>query len=452
MADNLVQARVEAIRRLVRRRAHRPLARALDKSSAGDIVEAVAHLTRAQTLFLLEHLEDKALAGEVLLGLPQEVLLAVVHGVEFDTLVAWLDEIEPDDEADIIARLPDELRERVLTRIDAADRQDVEELLAWPDDSAGGIMSPIVFQVGEETTCREAIEALQEAGDVEMVFYLYIVNDSGQLVGVTSLRNLLINPPSTSLKSIMSSDVIAVSPETDQEEVARIAARYDLLAVPVADETRKLLGIVTIDDVIDVIREEAVEDLLKMAGVGESFDPHGASATTSARARVRWLTVTLVAGLVLSEVIGGFEQTLARQAAIAGFIPVVMGMGGNVGIQAATITVRNLATGHVSPTGGVAALLLRESRVGILLGLVFGSALAIWGLVRFWPNWSVGASVGMSVLLALMAASVLGTMIPLTLERLKIDPALATGPFVTTLIDLLGVVVYFLVCTKIFGL
>jgi magnesium transporter len=127
-------------------------------------------------------------------------------------------------------------------------------------------------------------------------------------------------------------------------------------------------------------------------------------------------------------------------------------MGGNVGIQAATITVRNLATGHVSPTGGVAALLLRESRVGILLGLVFGSALAIWGLVRFWPNWSVGASVGMSVLLALMAASVLGTMIPLTLERLKIDPALATGPFVTTLIDLLGVVVYFLVCTKIFGL
>jgi len=271
-------------------------------------------------------------------------------------------------------------------------------------------------------------------------------------VGVTSLRNLLINPPSTTLRDVMSADVIVVAPETDQEEVARIAARYDLLAVPVADENRRLLGIVTIDDVIDVIREEAVEDMMLMAGVGETYDLHGGSATSSARARLKWLTVTLVAGLVLSEVIGGFETTMSANVAIAGFIPVVMGMGGNVGIQAATITVRNLATGHVSLTEGVRGLLLRECLVGMLLGLAFGAALTGWGLVRYWPDWTIGASVGLSILLALMTASVLGTGIPLLLERLRVDPAVATGPFVTTLIDLIAVVVYFLVCSQVFGI
>ncbi len=451
MAENLVQARVEALRRLARRRAAAPLSRALEKSSPGDIGEAVTHLTKEQTLFLFDHLGDDALAGEVLITLTDQDFLNVVHGVPFERLVRWLDGIEPDDEADVVARLPEELRERVLARIDESDREDIEELLAWPEDSAGGIMSPVVFRVAEEDSCRAAIEALQEQGDVEMVFYLYVVNEHNQLVGVLSLRNLLTNPPSTLLKDIMSTDVIAVLPQTDQEEVARIASRYDLLAVPVVDETRKLLGIVTIDDVIDVIREEAAEDLLKMAGVAESFDPKGASATTSARARLRWLLVTLCAGLVLSEVILGFGRTLASKAAIAGFIPVVMGMGGNVGIQASTITVRNLATGHVSLAEGITTLLLRESRVGLLLGLFFGGALAAWGTFRYWPDWTIGAAVGTSILIALVTASVLGTLIPLTLERLKIDPALATGPFVSTLIDLTGVVTYFLVCTKIFG-
>jgi len=451
MAKNLVQARVEAIRRLVRRRSARPLSRALEKSGPGDIAEAIAHLTQEQTLFLFSHLEDEH-AGEVMVSLHDGDFRNVVDGVPFGRLVALLDAMEPDDEADVVARLPDEIRERVLTRIDAADREDIEDLLAWPEDSAGGIMSPVVFKVAEETLCREAIEELQEQGDVEMVFYLYVVNESGQLVGVLSLRNLLVNPPSTALRELMSTDVIAVQPETDQEEVARIAARYDLLAVPVVDETRKLMGIITIDDVIDVIREEADEDLLKMAGVNEGFDLHGASATTSAMARMRWLTVTLFAGLVLSEVILGFEETLASKAAIAGFIPVVMGMGGNVGIQASTITVRNLATGHVSREEGIGKLLLRETRVGLLLGIVFGGTLTAWGLFRYWPDWTVGASVGTSVLLALMVASTLGTVIPLTLERMKVDPAVATGPFVTTLIDLIAVVVYFLVCTELFGL
>ncbi len=449
MAENLVQARVDALRRLTRRRATKPLQRAVEKCSSADVAEAVTHLTRPETLFLVDQLSDD-IAGDVLLALGAADLQIVTDAVPLDRLTLWLEAMEPDDEADLAARLPDELRERLLSRLQQAEREDVEELLAWPEDSAGGIMSPVAFRVHEDTTCREAIESFQEQADVEMVFYLYIENDQDQLVGVTSLRNLLINSPSTHLREFMVAEVMAVTPETDQEEVARLAARYDLLAVPVVDESRKLLGIVTIDDVLDVIAEEAAEDMLVMAGLSQEADPYGESAVDAVRSRSKWLIVTLFAGMVMAEVINAFEHTLAENAMLAGFIPVVMGLSGNVGIQAATITVRNLATGHVTAGEGVAALLWKESRTGVLMGLGFGLLLAGWGMLRF-PGWTVGGAVGASIGLALVAAAVLGAVIPLVLDRFGIDPAVATGPFVTTLVDLIAIAVYFTVCTTLFG-
>jgi len=449
MAENLVQARVDALRRLTRRRATKPLKKAVDKCSSADVAEAVAHLTRPETLFLFDRLSDDV-AGDVMLALRESDLQFVTGEIPLERLTLWLEAMEPDDEADLVARLPEGLRERLLSRLEAAEREDVEELLAWPEDSAGGIMSPVAFRVHENTTCREAIDAFQEQADVEMVFYLYVENDQDQLVGVTSLRNLLINAPSTHLREFMAADVMAVTPETDQEQVARLAARYDLLAVPVVDEAHKLLGIVTIDDVLDVIAEEAAEDMMVMAGVSEGADPYGESAIEAVRSRARWLLVTLVAGVVMAEVINLFEGTLAQNAMLAGFIPVVMGLSGNVGIQAATITVRNLATGHVSAGEGVAELLWKEGRAGILMGLGFGLLLMAWGTLRF-PGWQVGGAVGASIGLALIGAAVLGAVIPLVLDRFGIDPAVATGPFVTTLVDLIAIAVYFTVCTTLFG-
>ena len=450
MADTtLVHARVAAIRRLARRRAAAPLTRAVAKSSAEDVAQAFTHLTGPDGLFVLSKLEDGS-AGDVLNLLTDDDLQVAVNGVSLAKLITWLDEMEPDDEADLIERLPDDLQAKVLDRIEEADREHVEELMAYPPDSAGGIMSPVAFRLNEATTCREAIDALQEQGDVEMVFYLYLENDAGQLVGVTSLRNLLMNAPSTKLGELMATEVIAVLPETDQEEVARIASRYDFLAVPVVDDTRKLLGIVTIDDVLDVVREEAAEDMFKMAGVGDQFDPHGSNAFIAARQRLTWLMVTLVGGVGLSEVIGAFEATLAERAVLAAFIPVVMGISGNVGIQAATITVRNLATGHVVQGAGSAGLLLREGRVGLIMGLVLSLLLAAYCVIRY-PEWELGLAVALSILCAVVVSAVLGTVIPLTLDRLGIDPAVATGPFVTTTIDVVAIVLYFLICTVAFG-
>lgn len=452
MADNLVHARVDAIRRLARRRAMGPLQRALAKSSAEDIAEAMSSLTRGDTRLVFDHLpEDGALGAEVLLELGEADFGLVIGHVSPERLKAWVDELEPDDVADLIELLPEELRANVLSDMEDEDREQAEELLAWPSDSAGGIMSPVAFRLAEETTCREAIAALQEqADDVEMVFYAYVENEGGQLVGVTSLRQLLLNPPSKTLGEIMNPDVIALAPQTDQEEVARIASRYDLLAVPIVDDTRKFLGIVTIDDVLDVMEEEAEQDMLRMAGVDEEYDVAGVSVLRAARQRLTWLLVTTAGGIGLAEVIGGFRESLEDNTMLAAFIPVIMALGGSVALQTATITVRNLATGHLSSAGGWWLTLFRELRVGLLIGSILGAVLLGYGWLR--TDQLVGLTVGVTVLGALILSAVIGALIPLALDRLGIDPALATGPFVTITIDLVAIVVYLSIATALLGL
>ena len=445
MPEKLVRTQVDVIRRLARRRAKGPLARCLSKSNANDISEAAAGMRRGEMLFLVDQIEDNALAGEVLLGLGDSHLLDVINGIAVERISLWLSDMEPDDAADVAARLPEEVQEQVLRGLKREDREEVEELMAWPEDSAGGIMSPVAFRLSETATCREAIEALHEQADVEMVFYVYVLNDAGQLVGTCSLRNLLLNPPSTALKDIMTTDVVTVTPETDQEEVAATTARHDLLAIPVVDESYQLIGIVTVDDVIDVLREEAAEDLMLMAGVGESYDPQESSALAAVQIRVRWLLVTLVAGILLMTVIGRFDTTIRKHLIVAGLIPVLMAMSGNVGIQASTITVRNLATGHVTAVGGVGRLLLREARVGVLLGLFFGVILGAWSVLvgSGDARLMVGLAVGTSICVSLTVAAVVGAFTPLLLDRFDVDPAVAAGPFVTTVIDLTGVLVFF---------
>ncbi|MCP4807631.1 MAG: magnesium transporter [Proteobacteria bacterium] len=448
MADNLVQARVEAIRRLARRQATRPLIKALIKSSPQDIAEAITHLTRSDTSFVVVHIPDEQ-AGEVLLMLNEDDFALALAKVPATRVELWLEELDPDDQADLMARLPDKLREQLLARMEPAEREQAEELMAWPEDSAGGIMSPVAFLVHTETTCRDAIASLQEQGDVEMVFYLYVENDNGQLVGVTSLRQLLLKPPSTEIQEFMTPEVISVHPETDQEEVARIAARYDFLAVPVVDDTNGFLGIVTIDDVLDVLREEAAEDMLKMAGVAEEFDLSGTNTWRAARQRLTWLVVTLLGGILLSEVIGGFRATLEEQVVLAGFYPVIMALGGGVGIQAATIAVRNLATGGVRIGEGGFTLVFRELRVSLILGVVLGSALAGFGILRYGEP-TLGGVIGGSIVATVFAAAAFGTIIPLLMDKANIDPALATGPFVTILIDAVAIVVYMTLATALY--
>lgn len=451
--DTPLNARTEKIlRRLLRRDAGPALRKVLAGTEAADIAAAMAHLTWAEQRSLYRAIDDLDFKAEVMSMLPRDSVKQVTQDLSEELVAALLDRLEPDDATDVIAVLPDEVRGRVLAKMDDEEEAGVRRLLGWPHDSAGGIMSTDFFSMPDTATCGAAVRELQRSGEeMENAHYVYVTGVDSGLVGVVSLRNLVVRPPNTPLASIMTRDPIAVGPREDQEEVARYVARYDLLAIPVVDEHRRMMGIVTVDDVIDVLREEAAEDLYKMAGMSEYAGPENRSVFGQSRTRFGWLLATLMGGLVASLIIGMFEETLLRAAVLAGFIPVVMGMGGNVGIQAATVAVRGLATGHIQ-LGGFLSFIWREARTGVLLGLAFGLLQTLFGLARYPDQPLVGTAIGLSVLAAIVAASFVGAIVPISLWRLRFDPAVATGPLVTTISDITGILIYFSVARLILGI
>ncbi|MFT4625846.1 MAG: magnesium transporter [Myxococcota bacterium] len=441
MSARPLNARTEALlRRLVRRDAAGALRKLLARSRPSDIAAAMEHLTWAEQRRLYRLIPDGDYAAEVLSYLSDESSREISREMTEEQVVDLIDRMAPDDATDLVAVLPEELRARVLAEMDD-EHSEVRDLLAWPPDTAGGLMSPNAFCMPDTATCGQAIAALQSnSDDLASVYYVYIVDRTQGLVGVTSLRSLLTSPPRTPLVTIMARDVIRVSPSEDQEEVARFVARYDLLAIPVVDDHARILGIVTVDDVVDVIREEAAEDMLRMVGMVE--DERQGSVFRQSWQRAGWLLATIGGGILAAEIIGLYENTLARVAVLAGFIPVIMGMGGNVGIQSATLAVRGLATGAIQ-IGGAAGFVVREARVGVVLGLLYAALLGTYGVLRYPGQPLIGVSVAASIGLAIALAAVIGACIPIGLSRAGVDPAIATGPFVTTIVDVIGILVYF---------
>ncbi|MFN3200629.1 MAG: magnesium transporter [Bradymonadia bacterium] len=437
------------MQKLLRRGADAHVERVLGKSRPADVAAVMRFLDERQQQKIFSHLPDDECRAEVVSELDPHLQVQLLSDAPIDTLKAIVEQMSDDDRTDLISELPESLQAQLLEALAPAEAEELELLLNYPADTAGGIMSTEFFSLLEDTTAEQAVRALQTAGDdVDMAFYVYVLNEHDHLVGVVSLRALVTHPAQTPLSDLMQSDVISATLTTDQEEVARLAARYNLLAVPVVDEANKLVGIVTIDDVIDVIREEATEDILKMAGADESaYEGGEGSVLRNVRRRAPWLFATWLGGLGASLLIGLFEHQLDAQVALAAFIPVVLGMGGNVGIQTATIIVRGIATGKVN-TGVGLAYLSREGGIGLILGLLFGCMLAIFALVRYHGEpgtYALAATVGVSICASMLVSATVGAVIPLALERVRIDPAVATGPLVTTMVDLLAILAYFMV-------
>lgn len=440
--------RVDLIRRLARRSSIPSLSRTVEKTRAEDIAEAINHLTPDAQYVVWESVgPNKEKQAEILANIEDPELSRIVSRLQSTELVELFKLMEVDDQADLLQAIPESLREELLTLIHDEERTQVEDLLAYPEDSAGGLMHLDVFRMLENSTCRKAITKLQELENVEMVFYIYVENDHGQLVGVLSMRSLLTNSPSTPLREIMSTDLIVVYPEQIQEEVATMVSRYDLLAIPVVDSDRSLLGIITVDDIVDVIQEMHLKEVLLMAGLSEESAPSG-SILRSFQQRFSWLIITLFGGIGMAELIGVFEQTLASEAILAGFIPVMLGTGGNVGIQAATIAVRNISTGRID-FEGIFPLIYREARIGLLLGLSFALVLGSYCFLRWQDYPLLGLAVGSSIIITVFMAALLGLLVPMMMDRLGYDPAVATGPFVTTGIDLVAIFIYFNTCQMI---
>ncbi|UCF91987.1 MAG: magnesium transporter [Desulfobacterales bacterium] len=441
---------VESIRRLLRRGATTHLGKIVNKTHAADLSVVFRSLSLSQQRRLFDMIKDIEQKGVLFSELDKDTFLDLIEGMKVEDLVEILERMPTDDVADLLGRLPEEKAQTILDKMKKDDSAEVEHLLRYEDDTAGGIMVPDFIALSEHVTAREAIESLQkEHLDVEMPFYLYVVDEYGKLVGVSSLRQLVVVPPETPLKDFMTTDVFSVQTDMDQEEVAKIVARYDILAVPVVDDAHRLVGIVTVDDVIDIFRREATEDILKMAGVGDEF-VETKSVLKSSRIRLPWLFASCMGGIIAFFIIGKFESSLSRIAYLAAFIPVIMGMGGNIGTQSSTIVVRGLATGRLN-VRDIWSVVFKELSIGLILGLVYG--LLIGSVAHFrYSMYALGLSVALAVVCSMSVAALVGSLVPMGFARINIDPAVATGPLVTTAIDIISVFSYFMIATTLLGI
>lgn len=428
---------LDSVKRLLRIGATANLLNLLQKQHPADLAQIFGDLldNERQAVFAVLVERNPRLAMETVSEMGPESGAGLLTNRSAEEIAKLLQEIPSDDGAALIDYLPGELSREVLELMRRRESGQVESLLEYGEQTAGRIMNPQVFALSEDLTVGEAITALQSARDVEMVFYLYVVDGRRHLVGVTSLRRLLLVSPETPLKRIMTPDVISVRVDTDQEEVASQVASYNLLAVPVVDEENKLVGVITVDDVIDVIKDEATEDLLRLAGV--SGDERIATPAFEAlRKRLPWLGVNLVTAFVAASVVALFEGTIGRVTALAVFMPIVAGMGGNAATQTLTVVVRGLALGELSWANSRKTL-LKEASIGLGNGAILGTfaAAAAW-LTKGDPM--LGLLLGMAMICNMFVAATAGTLVPLGLKALKVDPALASSVFITTFTDVVG--------------
>src|SRR6476469_5627168 len=437
MAPRRLDVVLDSVRRLIRIGATANLVNLLHKQHPADLAQVFAELgekDRATAFSVLLERNSK-LAMEALSELGPEGGAALLADRSPEEIARLLHDLPSDDVAAIIDNLPEPLSAAVLELIEKRPGDEVGDLLEYEEQTAGRIMNPKVFALSEDMTAGEAIITLQGARDVEMVFYLYVVDIRRHLVGVISLRRLLLVPPTTPLKRIMTTDLTSVRTGTDQEEVARLVASYNLLAIPVVDDENKLVGVITVDDVIDVIKDEATEDVYRLAGVAGD-DRVFSTARESLRKRVPWLEVNLVTAFLAASVVALFEGRIKALPVLAVLMPIVAGMGGNAATQTLTVIVRGIALGELTWANSRQAL-FKEAAVGIGNGVACGvvGALVVW----LWKgNIWLGGILCAAMITNMFVAATAGTLIPLALRALKVDPALASSVFITTLTDVFG--------------
>jgi len=443
---------LDTVRRLNRRGAVVHLLKLLDKTHPADMAWVFRHLSPAERKDIFNIIAQTDQVGEFLSEVDLAIMLELVEDLTPKFMVAIISEMPSDDVADLLEALPEDLANEIRRLMEKEDREEVDELLQYHPETAGGLMSPDFMALDGELSAGDAIKKIQELSEeMEMAFYLYITHGEGQLVGVISLRELLLHPPYRLLKNIMNSNVTSVATDTNQEEVAHVISQYNFLAVPVVDSGYKLVGIVTVDDIIDVIREEATEDFLQMAGAGKDREILLKSTFDNAITRAPWLFASWIGGVLAMFIIMYFDTELQKVMVLAAFIPIVMGMGGNIATQSSTIIIRGMATGRVNMQE-LSKVVFKEMRVGLILGTVYGLFLGVLAFFGYAEPANLGLVVGLSVLFVMTLSATVGTFVPLILKRLDFDAAVATGPFVTTSIDILGVLAYFLIAKTLLNL
>jgi len=432
MATPEVTARI--LRRLLASGVHTRAERLLARMPPADIAPLLSGLNRGEIRTVIELLFRQRRAARTLRELPHEILPQVFEAVSDQRLADVMGRLEIDDLLEMVEWIPEERRDAIVNRLPDHKRAELHKADLYPESSAGRVMTTTFVALDEKMTAQEAIDSIRSiGGEDESILYLYVVDEQRALIGVVPIRRLVSAPPSRSIRELMIDDPVSVQAEADQEEVAQLVKRYDLLAIPVTDVDGHMCGVITVDDVIDVITEEATEDMYHLAGLSEDdrvFSP----AHVSLRRRLPWMLLNLATAFLAAWVVGLFEHTIAKMVSLAVFMPVVAGMGGNGGVQALTVITRGIALGEIEFSSGVRAA-LKEFAVGLAIGIVAGAvsaSLAIW--------WHASPILGIALFLAMVitmaVAGLLGASVPLLLKALNLDPALGAGVIVTTFTDI----------------
>jgi len=431
------KVRAEVLRRLVRAGTTGRVERLIDHLRPADIAEILPELGPSEVRTVVEILFSAHRAARTLRELPGEVLPGILETLDDRRITDMVAGLPPDDAVSFLEVLPEERRLRVTAGLPVPQRNELERLLAYPTSTAGNRMTTRFLAVQESTTAQEAIEAIRRhtEEEVEQIFYLYVTDDERRLRGVVPIRKLVTCPPGRPIGELMIPDPVLVRAMADQEEVAQLAGKYNLLAVPVVDEDQRLVGVVTVDDVIDVIEEEATEDMYRMVGLTGEEHIYTPLPTVIGR-RLPWMVINLATAFLAAWVVGLFESSIRKLSVLAVFMPIVAGMGGNGGTQALTVITRGIALGEIGLDAGMRAM-LREVAIGTAIGVVTGSVTALGAYL-----WRGSGMLGLVLLLAMIINMVIaglsGAAVPLALRALRQDPALGSGVIVTTFTDVFG--------------
>jgi magnesium transporter len=453
----------EAVRRLYRKQAFSSLQKILPKIYPSDLAQILDAFEEDDALKLFMLIAAPETAARTLTELAPDLQAYILEQGDYDRMLKILEQLPPDDRTDILRQLPPAAAKRFMGGMDRAILREVEDLLQYSSDTAGGIMTSQFFAMPESATVQEAIDAVRKLPTYEMVFYLYVLEENERLVGVSSLRQLILADPEKTLGQIMNPRAVRVATDTPRAEIGDLVKRYRLLALPVVDDMDVLVGIVTVDDVIDAIEEEVSDDMLRMAGTHSAEEFVSESFFRTFWGRLPWLIAALIGGLVASGIIDYYfhrvlgesvlanadpeEVLLALVLALTAFLPMVMSVASSVGTVSATVTVHGLATGSIKPANTL-PLLAKELGTGVLLGTCYGAitALAAWWLFDdILAGNLISKIVGITVWFNISVASLLGPGLPLLFQWLRREPTSVTGPYLGSLLDVLAVLNYFVI-------
>lgn len=419
----------------------------LEAAHPADVSDAITHVSEKHRAIAFRLL-PKNQAIEVFEHLDRSIQQSLLQEFRQQEFLDIVDQMSPDDRAQLFDEMPAKVVRRLMQQLSPAEWEATQLLLGYQPCTAGRRMTPEYVVLQESVSVDQAIDLIrQQTEDKEIIYYLYVVDHERRLTGIVSLRTMLIAQPKQQIRDIMTRAVISVQTDTDQEEVARLIQRYDFLAIPVVDREQRLVGIVTVDDVLDILQQETTEDIYALGGLQAGENYFQSNLLTIARRRVSWLLILLVTNTGTTAVIQSQEEVLEQVVALAAFIPLLIDTGGNVGAQSSTVVIRGLNTEELRLQGTL-KIVQREAITGAILGLLLGSIVTIWAFL-LQRNWQVALSVGLSLWVIALLASIAGSALPFLFYRLKLDPALMSAPFITTAVDVLGVLIYLLIARQI---